>query len=148
MERTGDVVTLRLNAKTTSNVQITSYSQKEAKQATNSGAEELPGMYKNSEGQTPLYLAATYSDCDNTQQKQQCNLVKRLLAWCPESLKQTDFEGLSPYLHRVAGSGKTPPEGDEITFFLKDQIMHLNDRDLVLDLLYGGPVSNPASLSP
>jgi hypothetical protein len=37
---------------------------------------------------------------------------------------------------------------DDTTFFLKDQIMHLEDRDLVLELLYGRPMSSPPRLNP
>lgn len=56
----------------------------------------------------------------------------------------TDSSGHSPYLHRVVNDEKSDnvTETDRIAFFLKDRIMHIEDRDTVLDLLYGRPISN------
>ncbi|QYT02970.1 hypothetical protein H0G86_009949 [Trichoderma simmonsii] len=110
--------------------------------------------YKDEKGQTPLHLASTYCDCDESQRKAQFNLVQKFLAWCPTAIENMDNDGRSAYLHRVASSGKPSlinqgDEGDEIAFLLKDNIMHLDDRDLVLTLLYGWPINaQPPSQRP
>ncbi|KAI0886865.1 uncharacterized protein GGS22DRAFT_158885 [Annulohypoxylon maeteangense] len=104
---------------------------------------EGPGMYKDGDGRTPLHIASTYVECDEAEETAQFNLVKRMIAWCPAALECTDNFGRSPYLHRVYESGKANdgPVQDKITFLLKDNIMHLEDRDNVLALLYGRTVT-------
>ncbi|KAI0531583.1 hypothetical protein GGR58DRAFT_229212 [Xylaria digitata] len=100
-----------------------------------------PGIISDANGQTPLHLAAAYRDCADDDRIVQFRLVKHLFSWCPEALEKVNKAGQSAYLHRIAGpcqnAGRPQQGEDDIAFYLKDQIMHLPDRDDVLDLLYG-----------
>ncbi|KAI1083021.1 hypothetical protein F5B20DRAFT_596234 [Whalleya microplaca] len=111
---------------------------------------EEPGKYKDEQGRTPLHRAAKYCDCDEDQRKAQFNFVQRLLAWCPTALAVTDSYGRSPYLYRIDESPKDSKNSsnDTIAFLLKDEIMHLVDRDHVLTLLYGRTVTTQSLAVP
>ncbi|KAI0400668.1 hypothetical protein F4802DRAFT_619718 [Xylaria palmicola] len=86
---------------------------------------EHPGIFRNREGQTPLHLAAGFRQCKSDQRMSQFLLVKHLFFWCPQAL---DSGSTKEHHHE---------KEDDISFFLRDQIMHLPDRDKVLELLYG-----------
>lgn len=151
-ESVGDIVTLRWKAKASpERHQTARMSLTPTKMDSSSLAFDLPGNAKPADTPTPLHLAAEYRECDPASLEKQFNLVKHLFYWSKEWLKRTDQHGHSPYLRRVVGLGSKGAESDDMTFFLKDQIMHLDDRDLVLDLLYGKPqpdtrqVTTPAS---
>jgi hypothetical protein len=110
-----------------------------------------PGTARDNKQNTPLHLAARLfkcsedgpCKCSDQEYTNQFRLVKHLFSWCPKALEQVNSDGQSPYLYRTAGYHASSAKNcrqkveDEIAFFLKDQIMHLPDRDSVLDLLYG-----------
>ncbi|KAI0102608.1 hypothetical protein GGR51DRAFT_527065 [Nemania sp. FL0031] len=102
-----------------------------------------PGSFLNEEKQTALHLAVGYCECTKEQSKAQLRLVKRLFSWCPKALERVNSAGHHPYLQRITSLSTIPTtqrheqKEDNIAFFLKDKIMHLPDRDNVLDLLYG-----------
>ncbi|PNP61158.1 hypothetical protein FNYG_14115 [Fusarium nygamai] len=110
--------------------------------------EQHPGLQLNKADQTPLHLAALYDEKHKAGLGSQLELVKSLLAWCPNALKKLDSKGRSAYLLRVEKLEKCKLEQDEITFFLKDQILHLDNRDIVPDLLYGQSKLATASKRP
>lgn len=73
-------------------------------------------------------------------------MVKRFLVWDSNALKSFDKDGLSSYLRRV-GKCAGNHEEDKIAFLLKDRIMHLDDRETILDLLYGRLTATPTASS-
>ncbi|KAG9503708.1 hypothetical protein J7337_003661 [Fusarium musae] len=106
---------------------------------------QVPGLQRNKDNQTPLHLAALYEKNQNANFESQLELVKSLVAWCPAALDKPDSKGRSAYFLRVETLEDCKLEQDEIAFFLKDKILHLDNRDAVPELLYGQSKSATAA---
>jgi hypothetical protein len=80
-------------------------------------------------------------------------MVKKVFLWCPKALSERNNDDHSVYQHRLHGlctyvddkspnspenGGGDTPQSDNIANFLKDEIMHLLDRDQIIRLLRGG----------
>jgi len=108
----------------------------------------------DSEGNTVLHLAAQYVPEYNTEETEsQLRMVKKVFLWCPKALRERNNDDHSVYQHRLHGlctyvddknpnspgnGGGDTPQSDNIANFLKDEIMHLLDRDQIIRLLRGG----------
>ncbi|KAF8244126.1 hypothetical protein K440DRAFT_610568 [Wilcoxina mikolae CBS 423.85] len=99
-------------------------------------------------GNSVLHLAARYDHHDSPEAIQtQLRLVETVLKSCPNALKQRNKDGHSPYQYRLdtyfnhfpraKDSDDIPLHDDKIAMFLKDKIMHIQDRDQTIRLLHG-----------
>lgn len=105
----------------------------------------------DSDGNTVLHLAVQYNSRNIASQLE---MVKKVFEWCPQALEQINNAGHSPYRHCIQTYEKplsdskkegksTPSQYHEISSFLKDKIMHLADRDLILRLLHSDKGAKP-----
>jgi len=112
-------------------------------------------MYKYSEGNTLLHLVSQYNyvfqepSCGLDTHGIQLELAKDLVRRCPKLLKVTNNAGHSAYLHRIhtfstnhlnekyQESGIGWAVHDNITQYLMNEYMHLDDRDEIITFLQG-----------
>lgn len=110
-------------------------------------------LESDEDGNTVLHLAAQYNPSDVTSQLE---MVRKVFEWCPQALEKSNKVGYSPYRHCLhtyekhapdkKEEGKdTLPRNDVIANYLKDKIMHLTDRDLILRLLHGDDGAKPGT---
>jgi hypothetical protein len=99
-------------------------------------------------GNSVLHLAVLYERHESPEAIQtQLQLVEMVLKSCPDALKQRNRDGHSPYQYRINSYYKQHPHArehddiplrdDKIAMFLKDRIMHIQDRDQTIRLLHG-----------
>ncbi|KAI9771958.1 MAG: hypothetical protein M1839_002591 [Geoglossum umbratile] len=113
-------------------------------------------MHRDGAHNTVLHIAARY-DKSTRQHEPQLRLIEHLIKFCPEALTSVNNDKQSPYQYRVAsylegittsdsGTGDSshedhndlqPLHDDAIAMLLKDNIMHLKERDETIRLLHG-----------
>lgn len=97
----------------------------------------------NEEGNTLLHVATQCEEGKGPTNipQHQLDVVERIIEACPGALCVLNRKGQSVYQHRLHSiePDKVPPRSsdDTISWFLKNKIMNLKDRDEIRQLLYG-----------